>query len=172
MLKPGCPQIMRECSGTTRAGPFLPSTACSSGWPALARALAISHAVLQSGALLQALPSSPLPFHREPTLATPSPCLFHKHVCCSVHFLPISSYFGVLLLGEPKLRHIVVSVLIYLELPTKFDICSSFCFIFLPSCLIHLGFIPLVSSPWHISTLCLSIYTGIWHSNTFKTISN
>ena len=141
-------------------------------WAALARALAISHAALQSGALLQELPSFPLPFHQEPTLATPSPCLLHKHVCLSVHFLPISFYFGVLLLGGSKLRQIVVSVLIYLELPTKFDICSSFCFILLPSCLIHLAFIPLVSSPWHISSLCLSIYTGIWHSNAFKTISN
>ena len=141
-------------------------------WAALARALAISHAALHSEALLQELPCFSLPFHREPTLATPSPCLLHKHVCLSVRFLPISSYFEVLLLGGPKLRQIVVSVLVYLELPTKFDICSSFCFILLSSCLIHLSFIPLVSSLWHISTLCLSIYTGIWHSNTFKTISN
>lgn len=61
------PDVPR-CSGTTRARPFLPSTACSSGRPALARALAISHAVLQSGALLQGASFLSSPFW-EPTLS-------------------------------------------------------------------------------------------------------
>lgn len=53
----------------------------------------------------------------------------------------------------------------YWERLTKSDICLS-CFIPLPSCIICLSFVPVVFSPWHISMLCLSINTGIWHAST------
>ena len=92
MLKPGCPQgcsqVMLEHSGTTRAGPFLPSTGCSNGQPWQGHLpSAMLHCSLGSSTRASFLSSSISPgahpsysFSLPPSQAWLSLCMFPSHL--------------------------------------------------------------------------------------------